>query len=59
MSQEFIIYTRWLAVELRKRGFKILRTEINQFHPQFDTYVFENSIDFQATLSELTNRADK
>lgn len=54
MTKEFTIYTRWLAVALRKQGFKILRTEVNKFHPQFDVYVFEDSQELQEAMLALT-----
>ena len=54
MSKEYTIYTRWLAVKLREQGFRIIRTEINQRHPQYDTYIFENCEDLQIAISQLT-----
>ena len=54
MTKEYTIYTRWLAVKLREQGFRIIRTEINQRHPQYDTYVFEDSEDLQIAISYLT-----
>ena len=43
MSKEKIIFTNWVAYELRKKGFKIIRTEINPNHPNLDCYVFNVS----------------
>ena len=57
MDKEYVIYTRWLALALRKQGFRIIRTGINEYNPQFDTYVFENSVDLQLAISFLTKRA--
>ena len=37
------IYTKSVALELRKRGFKIIRTEPNENKPEFDVYVFEET----------------
>ena len=54
--KEYIIYTRWLALALREQGFKIIRTEINKYHPQFDTYVFKDSEELQDAIAKLTNR---
>ncbi len=31
--KEYTIYTRWVAYELRKRGFQIIRTDINPNKP--------------------------
>ena len=56
MSKFYIIYTKNLAYKLRERGFKIVNTGINKNHPQFNTYIFENSQEFQNTLHELTTK---
>lgn len=56
MSKEYTIYAKWLALELRKQGFRIIRTEINENYPQYDTYIFENSTDLQIAISYLTKR---
>ena len=50
---EKIIYTRWLAVELRRRGCRILRTEINQNNPQFNCWVFKDDEHFQKMFEEI------
>jgi len=52
------IYSRWLAVELRKRGFKIIGTDINEYHPEFTVWIFEDSDALQAAIPEL-NRMHK
>lgn len=54
MTKEQIIYTKWLAYELRKQGFKFIRAEINPNHPQFYCYVFEDNKDLQIAISYLT-----
>ena len=50
MSNEFTVYSKRLALELRLKGFKILRTGINPNYPQFDTYIFENSHELQMAI---------
>jgi hypothetical protein len=40
MQTERIIYSKKLALELRKQGFILLRTGINENFPQYDTYIF-------------------
>ena len=47
MTNEQTIYSKRLAFELRKLGFKILRTGVNEKFPQFNTYIFENSAELQ------------
>ena len=52
--KEKTIYTKWLAYQLRKQGFKLLRTEINPNFPQFDCWVFEDNLDLQIAIRCLT-----
>ena len=49
------IYTRRIAYLLRQKGFKIVKTEINKNHPQFDVYIFLNSPELQAALTGLSH----
>ena len=55
MAKEKIIYSKWLAYELRKQGFRIIRTEINPNHPNLDCWVFENNTDLQIAIGYLTS----
>ena len=59
MTKEFTIYTKWLALELREQGFRLIRTGINQNFPQFITYVFEDSTDLQIAVRQLTAKKKK
>ena len=52
-NQTYRIYTRWLAVELRKLGFKIISTDINEYHPEYTVWIFENNEKLQAAITEL------
>lgn len=52
---EKIIYTRWVAYELRKQGYPILRVEINPNKPQFECYVFAATDDLYKALKAITN----
>ena len=54
MTNEYTIYAKWLAIKLREEGFRIIRTEVNQKHPQYDCWVFEDSTDLQIAISYLT-----
>lgn len=56
MNKEYEIYTSKIAFELRKQGFPILRTGINPRHPQFDTYIFEDSEAFRKAFEQLTKK---
>ena len=53
--QEKIIYTSWVAAELKRRGFPIIRVEVNPNKPQFDCYVFEATENLFKALTEITN----
>jgi hypothetical protein len=33
MVKEQIIFSKWLAYELRKQGFKLIRTDVNRNYP--------------------------
>lgn len=46
MIKGFRVYTRWIAVELRKLGFKIIGTDINEYNPEFKVWIFEESEEF-------------
>lgn len=52
------IYTRWLATELRDRGFQILRVHANPRKPQFDCYDFEDTAEFEEALSDINKNFD-
>lgn len=54
--KEKIIYTNWVAAELRRRGFSIVRVEVNPNKPQFDCYVFEATAELLKALTEITNK---
>lgn len=53
-TNEKKIFNRKLAVELRKRGCEIIRTEPNFYKPEFDVYIFKNSEQLKSALTELT-----
>lgn len=56
MDKEFTVYSKRLALELRLKGFKILRTGVNSNHPQFDTYIFEDSHELQMAIKNQSKR---
>lgn len=53
--EEKIIYTRKMAYELRKLGFKILYTVPDERKPYFDNYIFENTLELQEAMRQLSN----
>lgn len=56
MTNEYTIYTKWLALALREQGFRLIRTGINQNFPQYITYVFEDCEDLQIAIRALTKK---
>ena len=51
---ERVIYTRKMAYELRKLGFKIIRVIPDKKKPYFDNYVFEDSFELQEAMRKLS-----
>ena len=51
--KEYIIYSRRVALELRKQGFNLLRTGINENFPQYNTYIFEDSAELHRALANM------
>lgn len=45
-KQGFKVYTRWIALELRRQGFKIIATDINEYNPEFKVWIFEETPEF-------------
>ena len=54
-NKTYRIYSRWLALALRKQGFKIINTDINEYHPEYTVWIFENSPELQAAITQLNN----
>lgn len=54
MIKEKIIYSKWLAYELRKNGFKLIKTDINKNYPQYITWIFIDSEELQKAITQLT-----
>lgn len=59
MANERIIFSKWLAYQLRKQGFRLIRTDINRNYPQFDVWVFEDCKDLQIAINCLTRNKHK
>ena len=54
-NKTYRIYSRWLALALRKQGFKIINTDINEYHPEYTVWIFEDSPELQAAITQLSN----
>lgn len=50
----FRVYTRWIALRLRQLGFKIIQTDINEFHPEFDVWIFEKTPEFVEAFNKVS-----
>ena len=44
-----------MAIKLRKKGFKIIKTEPNYKRPEFDVYFFEDTPEFRKAFNEIAN----
>lgn len=54
--KEKIIYTRWLACELIRQGFPVVRVEENPNKPGFNCYVFAETEEFLVAFLNSANR---
>lgn len=50
-----IIYTKKLALALRKQGFKIIDVVPDENKPQFDNYIFEETPELLEAITNYTN----
>ena len=58
-TNEYTVYTKWLALKLREQGFRLVRTGINPNFPQYITYVFEDCLDLHIAIRQLTEKRKK
>lgn len=58
-NKEYVIYTRWLAAELREQGFRLIRVGVNKNFPQFNTFVFEDCEDLHIAMKQLSKRKQR
>lgn len=55
--KEKVIYTRWLAKELIKQGFPVVRVERNPMKPEFYAWVFAETDNFIVAFANIANKA--
>ena len=55
--KEKVIYTKWVAYELRRQGYPIVRVDINPNKPQFDCWVFAETPEMLQALTNITNKS--
>ena len=53
--KEKIVYTRWLAIELIKQGFPVVRVESNPIKPEFNCWVFAETDEFLVAFANTAN----
>ena len=56
LNKSYRIYSRRIALELRRKGFKIIGTDINENFPQYDVYLFEDTEQLREELTKLSKR---
>lgn len=55
MDRYYCVYSRKVAKELQKRGFKLEKIGVNYKAPAYDCYIFKNTKDFQESLNEIVD----
>ena len=50
------VFSKKLALELRKRGFDIIGTEPNNYKPEFNVYIFKNSDKLQQAIHDINKK---
>lgn len=53
------IFLRPLAIELRKLGYRIIKVEPNNKHPELDVWTFEVSGNFMSDFARLSSAMRK
>lgn len=48
------VFSKRLALSLRKEGCRIIKTEPNNYKPQFEVYIFEDNEHLRECLTKLT-----
>lgn len=59
MSNTCRIYTKWLAVALRREGYKIIGKDVNERIPELDVWIFEDAKGLQEAIPRLTEEHRK
>ena len=56
MKELECIYTRWIALELKRRGYPIVNWGTNKYHPQFEVYYFKRTPQFVKDFRDIVKR---
>lgn len=54
--ETYVVFTKKIAFELRKLGYKIIKTEPNVRKPESDVYIFKVKIGFFEDLKRLVDQ---
>ena len=49
----YICYSKHRAIELRKKKFRIIKTEVNYKFPKYDVYFFLDTPELQNAIKEI------
>ena len=59
MDRYYCVYSRKVAKELQRKGFKVERIGINYRAPEYECYIFKNTRAFQESLNEILDSLKK
>lgn len=54
--KEKIVFAKWLAVDLMKQGFKVIRVEPRKNKPGFYCWIFEETPEFLVAFGNSANK---
>jgi hypothetical protein len=54
--ETYVVFTKKIAFELRKLGYKIIKTEPNVRKPESDVYIFKVKVGFFEDLKRLVDQ---
>ena len=52
----YAIFMQWVAFQLEKRGFRIIKMRPNRNKPEFNIYYFEDTPALHQALLEITQK---
>lgn len=56
---EKMIFNRRIAIELRKQGFKLIKTIPNHNNPKYDVYIFDDGDEINRRWNEIIEKINK
>lgn len=52
--QVYAVFMQWVAFQLEKRGFRIIKMRPNRKKPEYNIYYFEDTMELHKALMEIT-----